>query len=266
MKTGSVRKESDAVRSTKAGAMCGVMKHKSPVNVPPPRQPSWHALQYAADYLPIFRYDQESGSFCFPDDKRLISSRDNKCNGFNRRAPVFISYKQCGSHHVYQYNLWYGLQKGCGLHGLTGGRHGDDNEYVQVWVRTSDRSVDKVRYNQHNGYYFRSVGGGAEMNGKRVVVYIGKIAHGAYHRGCTGNPFRGGTRKCLGINWALALTFTNCAYWEDYRNPKGKYDLDQGQLIDDPSPREIDCNPGVCRPGHSYSRAVKDSSCYGVNN
>lgn len=254
--------QANAITSGKPGIVCGVMKRATPTRpVPPPRQPTWDPRQFTPEYLPIFRFDGDAGRYCFPDDKRKFAERNNKCNNrFNRRAPVFYSHRVCGAYNVYQYNLWYGLQKGCVIQWISfdGERHDDDNEYVQVWVRNGN--VEKVRYNQHNGYYFRNVGDGAEMKGKRPVIYIGKKAHGAYHRGCTGNPFRGGTRKCLGFSGF------SCMYWEDYRNPDGRYDLDRGTLIEDPSPRDIDCNPGECRKGHSYSRKPKDSSCYGVKN
>lgn len=257
-KSSSSVTKSQAIVNSQPSAACGILRSSSTVPQPPRPQPPRPVPAHETKtlrhrYLPIFLYDGSAGSYCFPDDKRRFAQRNGRCNGFNRRAPVFVTSKACGAYDVYQYNLWYGWQKAC-LLGF--GKHDDDNEYVQVWVRRSTGSVQKVRYNQHNGYYFRNVGDGAEMRGNRAVVYIGKVAHGAYHRGCTGNPFRGGTRKCLG----------GCGYWEDFRNPKGRYDLDQGTVTNDPSPRAIECNPGVCKPGHNSWRSVKSSACYGVRN
>lgn len=264
--------KSESIASSRPSSMCGILR--STTDSPPePEAPivGHQTLTSREKYLPVFRFDGAAGSYCFPDDKREFASRNEKCNTFDRMAPVFVSSKICGKYDVYQYNLWYGWQKACAevsdlapvlpVAGLVddvgfGGFHDDDNEYVQVWVSRDTGDVSWVRYNQHNGYYFRGVDEGAEMKGSRAVVYIGKIAHGAYHRGCTGNPFRGGTRKCLGF----------CGYWDDFRNPNGEYELDQGAIVDDPSPRDIDCDPGMCKPGHSSSRALTSSSCYGVDN
>jgi len=203
----------------------------------------------ARRFVPIFRYDDGAGDSCFPDDKRKISSRDGSCAAFRRNAPVFVSTATCGAYTVFKYNLWYGKQRSCFLNFGSGT---NDNEYVEVWLKGG--AIDRVGYYQHNGLYYRRVkSNGSGMAGNRPVVHIGKNSHGAYHWGCTGNPFS--KNFCTG----------GCAYWDDFRNSrKGRYVLDQPVLYVDPTPRAIDCNAPVCTKGHSKLPKVKNSACYGV--
>ena len=119
-----------------------------------------------------------------------------------------------------------------------------------------------MRYDQHNGHYFKfPKKGGPEFEGSRAVVYIGKVSHGAYHTGCNADNWlvgvmTGSVEFCLG----------GCGYWDDFRNTKqGKFRLKEPTLIEDPSPRSIDCNPGLCREGHDSERGLASSSCFGVS-
>lgn len=246
-KTGP-RGRGDATVTAVPGAVCGLMK--SPASggtvVPLP------APVFPSRYLPIFRFDDGAGSSCFPDDKRQAATRDGTCRGWDPHAPVFYATARCGDMVVYQYGLWYGKQRSCFL-GF--GAHGDDNEYVQVWVSASSGAVVKVRFNQHNGYYFKARGSSLQLVAStRPVVYIGKNSHGAYHFGCDGKFWTGGA-KCVG----------GCTYWDDFRNSaKQRYILTSGRLVRDPSPREIACDVAECTPGHSNKRAViKNGACYG---
>jgi len=222
------------------GAVCGVMKGAAAT----PTVPS-----EARRFVPIFRFDDGAGDSCFPDDKRKISSRDGNCAAFRRNAPVFVSTATCGDYTVFKYNLWYGKQLTCFLNF---GRGTNDNEYVEVWLKGG--AIAWVGYYQHNGLYYRRVkSNGSGMAGNRPVVHIGKNSHGAYHWGCTGNPFS--RNFCTG----------GCAYWDDFRNSrKGRYVLDQPVLYVDPTPRAIDCNAPVCTKGHSKLRLPANSACYGV--
>lgn len=91
------------------------------------------------------------------------------------------------------------------------------------------------------------------MDGNRPVVHIGKNSHGAYHWGCTGNPFA--ANFCTG----------GCLYWDDFRNSrKGRYVLDRPLLLVDRTPRAIDCNAPLCTEGHAKEPLPKDSACYGA--
>ncbi|PXF41168.1 hypothetical protein BWQ96_09110 [Gracilariopsis chorda] len=261
-KNGRSVSQSSAIPNPDPGAVCGILRSLLIANGRDSFGMTPHdPFANARPYLPIFRFDDDAGGWCFPDDKE--AQRDKVCNGrFDRRAPVYVHSKQCGQYTVYQYNLWYGWQKGCVNQLFGGGRHGDDNEYVQVWTLGPSGPVARVRYNQHNGYYFREPGRGAEMHGSRPVVYIGKIAHGAYHRGCTGGKFwqtlipNRGTDFCVG----------GCAYWDDFRNSEdGNFVMDEGTLRKDPSPREIDCDAPNCTPGHNSWRSPKSAACFGLN-
>lgn len=119
-----------------------------------------------------------------------------------------------------------------------------------------------MRYNQHNGYYFKNPWeSGVEMEGSRPVVYIGKVSHGAYHTGCNASNW------LVGISTGrIGFCLGGCGYWDDFRSTRqGKFRLEKATLVKDPSPRLVDCNPGKCRQGHVASRGLAHSSCFGVN-
>lgn len=253
IKGGRITEKNKAIVNPRPASVCGV----------PRARPDSLNLNDARLYLPTFRFDDASGNYCFPDDKQAKPSRDNTCASFSRSAPVYAHAKTCGEYTVYQYSLWYGLQKECfNLTSMVGfGKHGDDNEYVQVWVKGKTGPVAKVRYNQHNGFYFRDAGKGAEVQGKRAVVHIGKVAHGAYHRGCTGGSFWNAFKPSSGTEFCAG----GCGYWDDFRNSrKSKYVLDNGKLHEDPSPRDIDCDAPSCDSRHSSWRSPMSASCFGL--
>ena len=201
------------------------------------------------DYTPIYRFDGASGSYCYPDYPS--SQNDGKCKGLNKGAPVFYQEETCGDQTVYTYWLWYGWQKPC--IGNTGS-HGNDWEHVSVYVNPSNRQVSKVVFYQHTGRYTRRRGT-FERKGERVIVYIGKIAHGSYHHRCDGKCsftefFKYG---CLGtVNYCQG----GCGYWDDFRNPGPELNALQlrplmaGQTTD-----------GIRRPGSGSVCGV--SSCKG---
>lgn len=223
-----------AIRSSTAGAVCGIMK-AAPVTVS-----TGDMRLRAVKYVPIYRFDDGAGSYCFPDDKRQAATRDGTCAAFRRDAPVFVSAYTCGIYTVYQFNLWYGQQKGCITEGI-GGAHGDDNEYVQVWVNTLSRAVYRLRLNQHSGFYFAYPGGkNVEFVGTRPVVFIGKIAHGSYHDGCRYRPWPLKGVSCTG----------GCGYWSDFRNSTNRrFIMDKATLQHDPNPPAVECEAPEC--GHN---------------
>ena len=213
------------------------------------------------DYIPIYRFDRESGGYCYPD---YPSSQNNgKCKGLNREAPVFYREETCGGETVYTYWLWYGWQKPC-FKNL--GSHGNDWEHVSVYVNPSTRQVSRVVFYQHTGYYTRRRGE-FERRGERPVVYIGKIAHGSYHSGCDGKCsfiefFRYG---CLGT---VKYCQGGCGYWDDFRNPGPELDALQlrplmaGQIIDGmgrPTSSSV-CGGSSCK-GSRY-RLLTESGCW----
>lgn len=243
-----------AIISRKAGAVCGRMTTVAPVTVTTTTGPD-----RLRAYLPIFRFDDGAGSACFPDDKRLISSRDGKCRDWDPSAPVFYTIARCGIYTVYQYHLWYGKQKSCvtfDFVNISGSAHGNDREYVEVWVHILTGAVSKVRFDQHAGYYFKSPGSTMQMKGTRPVVYIGKNAHGAYHLGC--NRGGSGGTYCEG----------GCTYWNDFRDTRrSRYVLSAPTLLRDPTPKGVDCNARECTPSHLHTRSSHrgDTACYGLH-
>lgn len=59
-----------------------------------------------------------------------------------------------------------------------------DNDNEPVEVRDRNGAVFKVPDDQRSCYYLRKAGAGAELSGDRPVVFVCKVAHGSYHRGC----------------------------------------------------------------------------------
>ena len=213
-------------------------------------------------YVPIFKFDGSSSDYCYPDWPS--TSNDYQCvTTLNDNEPVFYEINTCDGLTVYTYWLWYGLQKPCIEYFDEG--HGNDWEHVSVFVDPSDGLVSKVVFHQHGGHYTRRRKK-YQSEGERVIVYIGKIAHGSYHIDCNGkcswseffeHGCYGSERFCVG----------GCGYWDDFRNPGPElrnptlYPLNEGQTIDGITrpDREV-CGIGDCE-GYDY-RSLFESGCW----
>ncbi len=216
-------------------------------------EPEGIVVKLSRKYIPVFQFDKDAGSYCFPDDKRQHTLLSGTCKPFSKTAYVFVNARSCEEYDVYQYNLWFGLQKPCGFM-LPAKWNG--STYVQVWTNSTDGKVEKVRYGQHEGYYFRRVGSGVELLGNRTIVYIGQYSHGAFHQSCSPEVLKTGTKRCSG----------GCGIWEDFRRPGDNFRLDRGTLVQKGLEADVDCNPAECRPGNAYQRSTTNSSCYGIHN
>lgn len=64
--------------------------------------------------------------------------------------------------------------------------------------------VDRVIFYQHDGWYTRNPGRYEVFESEHPVAYVGKLRHGTYHDD-------GGSGTCC--------------YFEDYRNPGWKFNL-----------------------------------------
>jgi hypothetical protein len=86
---------------------------------------------------------------------------------------------------VFQFVLWYGLQKSCES-GLIDKGHGDDVEKVWVWFSKSKKVVTQVKMNVHNGYFVKKRDQGLEIDNasSHPVLHIGKSSHGTYSTNC----------------------------------------------------------------------------------
>ena len=86
------------------------------------------------------------------------------------------------------------------------------------------------------------------MEGNRVIVYVGRIAHGSYHEGCNGNFFKG---KCM------SYCPGGCGYWDDRRDNNGRYRLRSRNLK-----KLSDVTGKVARDGGNY---CTERNCNGKN-
>ena len=187
----------------------------------------------------------------------IQATRDETCAKWNPKAPIFYSYRDdCDDADkiVIKYTAWYGWQKPCVG---SSGEHGDDREVIQVWYSKSKNTITKVKYHQHNGWYIMTPADGLQMSGDRPVIHVGKIAHGAYHTGCTLTANAGSTSNCAG----------GCGYWEDQRDSSdNKYVLTDSTLI---NKKDLVGAPVCdydtwCTPGQNAWRSTKSAACFAV--
>ncbi len=214
----------------------------------------------ANKYRPIYKFDGSASSYCYPDYPS--QANDGRCvTSMNSRSPVYVQQSACGSYTVYTYYLWYGKQKGCIAVFDKG--HGNDWERVSVYVQNGQ--AKKVIFHQHSGHYTRRRGE-FQRDGERVIVYIGKVAHGSYHHQCDGKCSASEFFKygCVGtVNYCQG----GCGYWDDYRNPGLTLDnaqvqpLQPGETINGIKrpDREI-CSVSSCKG--SGSRLLTTSGCW----
>ena len=88
--------------------------------------------------------------------------------------------------------------------------------------------LKSVRFHQHGDYYTRRIGKFEIENNRRVVVYVGKNAHGSYHMSCKWKVC------CI---WHSDYCPGGCGYWDDFRNPSGnKYKFTSTTLLHIDSP------------------------------
>jgi len=105
------------------------------------------------------------------------------------------------------YWWYYGFQYPCNLIGVgADGAHHGDWEHIVVTTTPARDAIETVTFFQHSGHYTRKQGG-FEVHGERPKVYVGKIAHGAYHDRCK-------APECSDAVYSL-----QCRYYGDFRNP-----------------------------------------------
>jgi len=160
------------------------------------------SLAFAKARAPLLRFDQGAGGNCFPDE--ALDSNDGKCRDFNKNAPIYYDFVECGNYAKLVWWMWYGWQKPC-----TGnsGKHGNDWEHITTnfFKKNGQWQQDSVTRFQHGGWFTR------QDVTKNPWIFVGKVAHGSYDVWCDGSIKRWlGTHGCSG----------GCGYWEDYRNVK----------------------------------------------
>lgn len=162
------------------------------------------ARSWAARYAPYVKFDQAASTY--PDDIEVIwnasTNRDcgqqlvlsdqsiieNRNTGFTTYFDVQISPDD--SRRVFIDYWWaYARQPNC--IGDTGG-HDYDWEHVVIQFNRNTWTPSTITFFQHGGWYTQN------LTTNRDEVYVGKVAHGAYHDS-------GGIGGCL--------------YYADYRNP-----------------------------------------------
>lgn len=116
---------------------------------------------------------------------------------------------------LHSYWVYYGMQNSCGP--FDAGKHKDDWEHVDIHVQDGD--IKHVIYSQHGGMYTLSKKNVPMENG-RVVVYVGKYAHGSYHD----------QRKKCNFDSGCKSTGEYCKYWKDPRTGKS-YDWYPHKLL-----------------------------------
>jgi hypothetical protein len=191
---------------------------------------------------------------------------------------------------VFQFILWYGLQKSCEI-GLIDPGHGDDVEKVWVWFSKSKKVVTQVKMNVHNGYFVKKRDQGLEIDNAsgRPVLHIGKSSHGTYSTNCfkCDVPFWAG--------WGLPLPLfccqgagggpvevdlrLGCPFWDDAHDSRDRnYILSNSTAVSmrDFTPEErgrlkpgdllpFKCTTDECDKDSNYWRSPASSSCYGVS-
>jgi hypothetical protein len=174
------------------------------------------ALQFA----PQLRFD--NGANTFPNDAAAIfahSTGNTSCdpsatleqtvpdnydatsdwNSAKNRIPTYYSIQNDGDRYFIIYWWAYYRQPNC--IGSTGG-HDYDWEHLVVQARKVNGTYQKVSvtFFQHGGWYTKSfTPGHLEFIGDHPISYVGKLAHGNYHKGA-------------------ACGFIQCCYYGDCRN------------------------------------------------
>ncbi len=152
--------------------------------------------------------------------------------------PVYYQVRTEGKQTRIMYWWFYGYQQPCWA---DQGSHNGDWEHIMVILTEDMSAVAAVSFHQHDGHYTRIAGPrdapcthpfgarclgsyGFESSGTHPIVYVGKLAHGAYHYP---NDFNAGT-------------VDECAYYADFRNPKSSDDYMESwrNLVDLDSDKE----------------------------
>ena len=132
-----------------------------------------------------------------------------------------------------------------------GGKHDNDWEHVILSFRKQYGiwNLNKVTFHQHSGHYSRRVGSFL-LEGNRVIVYVGKIAHGSYHIWCHGKSLNLFSPKyCQG----------GCGYWDDFRNNDGSLRLRTKNL------RPLDSVTSSKIRGSAGGHYCKEADCDGAS-
>ena len=114
----------------------------------------------------------------------------------SNKIPTYYQVTTCGKQVRIMYWWFYGYQHPC--FGAEGGHNGDW-ENVMVTLSEDQSRVAAVTFYAHGDRYTRLAArdGFRTEDGTHPVVYVGKLAHGAYYN-------QGGSGTC--------------GFWEDYRN------------------------------------------------
>ena len=144
-----------------------------------------------------------------------------------------------------------------------GGKHAKDWEHVVLNFARSGNTycLKSVTFAQHAGHYTRRLGKFQIENNRRVIVYVGKIAHGSYHAGCK-------FRFCCA--WNVDTCVGGCGYWENMRNPSGnRYKFTSTHLLHMDTPVSSLRKKGGSRNYCNYKtcdgkrfRALTTSGCW----
>ena len=158
-------------------------------------------FDFAKARIPLLRFDGGAEGHCFPD---FASDQSNGiCRDFNKFAPIYYDFKECGDYGKLVWWIWYGWQGEC----IWGnGDHDNDWEHITVnFIKNSGSGLweqDSVTWFQHSGCYTRDV------KDTHPNIYVGKNAHGSYDNWCDGKGFIWEQDYCQG----------GCLYWDDFRN------------------------------------------------
>ncbi len=161
-------------------------------------------LDLAKKFAPQLRFDNGTNTYPRPADQIFANSGNNTtCNTTDRLSQSFADDEYAsdtwteGKKHITTYyvvqnagdryfiDYWWAYYRQGNCIGSTGG-HDFDWEHITVQVRKSGTSYQKVSvtFFQHGGWYTRKFATSSiQMSGDHPISYVGKIAHGNYHKG-----------------------------------------------------------------------------------